>query len=350
MNVADEQLLETTSGWLAEGRAVASATVVRTWRSSPRPAGSRMIVDDAGRFAGSVSGGCVEAAVVEAAREFLRAAKPCTLRFGVTNEMAWEVGLPCGGKIEVFVGPVDAEVTRRLIEARNTRSVYALLTDLSTGEQRLVAPTALPDDLFAAERDFLERHGDQDISSVIEHDGRRTFVELLGPPVHLIVVGAVHLTQLLSELARLAGFEVTVVDPRRSFATPERFPDVRIVSEWPAAALHELGLDRRTAVVTLSHDAKIDEPALATALASDCFYIGALGGRKSQEARRTRLRDAGFDDSALQRIHGPVGLKIGALTTPEIAMAIMGQIIQRWRIPGGVDSGVRSHRRPRALP
>ncbi len=292
-----------------------------------------MVVDDAGRFAGSVSGGCVESAVIEAARKFMGDREPCTLEFGVTDEMAWEVGLPCGGKIEVFVGPVSAEITERLLQARGTRSLYALLTDLSTGEQRLIDPTALPHDLGPAEREFLERHGYQDISSVVEHDGRRTFVELLGPPLHLILVGAVHLGQVLSKLARMAGFAITVVDPRQTFATPERFPDVKLVSDWPAKALGELGLDRRTAVVTLSHDAKIDEPALATALESDCFYIGALGGRKTQESRRNRLRKSGFDDSALQRIHGPVGLKIGALTTPEIAMAIMGQIIQRWRLP-----------------
>jgi len=333
MSVDDEHVRETTASWLAEGRKLASATVIRTWRSSPRPVGSRMVVDDAGRFAGSVSGGCVESAVIQAVMQFMGDREPRTLEFGVTNEMAWEVGLPCGGKIEVFVGSVSAEITERLLQARGTRTLYSLLTDLSTGEQRLIDPAALPHDLNHAEREFLERHSYQDISSVVEHDGRRTFVELLGPPLHLILVGAVHLGQVLSELARMAGFAVTVVDPRQSFATPERFPEVRLVSEWPAEALGQLGLDRRTAVVTLSHDAKIDEPALATALRSDCFYIGALGGRKTQASRRDRLCKSGFDDSTLLRIHGPVGLKIGALTTPEIAMAIMGQIIERWRLP-----------------
>jgi xanthine dehydrogenase accessory factor len=239
--------------------------------------------------------------------------------------------------MEVFVAPLDTEINRRLVQAAGDRALHALTTDLDTGVQRLFDPDDRPADLTPAVDGFLDRAGFGEAAELVEQGDRRIFAQILGPPVHLILVGAVHLGQVVAELALTAGFRVTVVDPRRAFATPERFPRVVLRYEWPSEALAELGLDRRTAVVTLSHDAKIDEPALAAALRSDCFYIGALGGRKSQAARRERLRDGGFDARALERIHGPVGLDIGARTAPEIAVSIVAEIIGAWR--GGTVTG-----------
>lgn len=328
-----ESVLGIARAWLAEGERLAWATVVGTWRSSPRPVGSQMLVAASGRFAGSVSGGCVEAAVLVAARELLGGGPARSLKFGVSRDQAWEVGLPCGGTIEVFLAEAPPALVERLSEARARRESVARLSDLVSGAEEIwepgLASRVIGDDeaLARALGEALRREQSQ----LIEASGRRLFVHVVAAPLRLIVVGAVHLTQALAELARLAGIDVTVVDPRTEFASPERFPGVALSHEWPDIALEGLRLDRRTAVVVLSHDAKLDEPALAAALRSECFYVGALGSQRTQRARRGRLAESGFADAELDRIHGPVGLDIGALTTPEIAISIMAQLIQCWR-------------------
>jgi xanthine dehydrogenase accessory factor len=329
---ADTELVfEIASRWLSEGRRVAWATVVNTWSSSPRPLGSQMVVADDGRFAGSVSGGCVESAVILAAAELLGGGGPSVLAYGVSTEQAWDVGLPCGGKIEVFLAETPAWLVERLARAGRERTPLAYLTDLADGTQELWDPRSklVADD--EALRGAVEQAVHRELNRIVESQGRRVFVQVVTAPLRLVVVGAVHLTQALAELAELSGFELIVVDPRTAFATAERFPRARLVHDWPDVALAQIEPDARTAVVVLSHDAKLDEPALAAALGSDCFYVGALGSQRTQQARRRRLAEQGFDETQLARIHGPVGLDIGALTTPEIAIAIMAQIIQARR-------------------
>lgn len=327
-----EGVCEIASHWFDEGRRVALATVVNTWSSSPRPLGSQMAVADDGRFAGSVSGGCVEAAVIQAAGDVLAGGGHRLLAFGVSSEQAWEVGLPCGGKIEVFVAEAPRALVSELARARRARASVAYLTDLSTGAQELWPQEACPDEQGSGPLGpALARALHQEESRLLELAGRRLFVHVAAAPLRLVVVGAVHLAQALARLAELSGFELVVIDPRTAFATEARFPSARLLHDWPDVALRGLSPDRRTAVVVLSHDAKLDEPALATALRSECFYIGALGSRRTQLARRGRLEEAGFSDAELRRINGPVGLDIGALTTPEIAVAIMAQIIEHWR-------------------
>jgi xanthine dehydrogenase accessory factor len=332
MTIDAESVVEIASQWFDEGRRVAWATVVSTWSSSPRPLGSQMVVADDGRFAGSVSGGCVEAAVIQAAMELLGGGGHRTLVFGVSTEQAWDVGLPCGGKIEVFL----AEAPRALIEqvalARSGRSSVAHVTDLARGTQELWGP-GQAGSLHAGGplTQAIAQAVHHDRSQLIELEARRVFVHVTAAPLRLVVVGAVHLAQALAPLAELSGFELIVIDPRTAFATPQRFPGATLLHDWPDVALRGLAPDRRTAVVVLSHDAKLDEPALTVALESECFYIGALGSRRTQLARRVRLSEAGFSETELDRIHGPVGLDIGAVTTPEIAVAIMGQIIEKWR-------------------
>ncbi|MEY4545651.1 MAG: hypothetical protein RL685_1846 [Pseudomonadota bacterium] len=334
-----ESVLEKAESWCAAGQRLAWATVVNTWRSSPRPIGSQMLIASDGQFAGSVSGGCVEGAVIEAAGELLQGGATRTLSYGVSTETAWEVGLPCGGKIEIFLTELPPPLLRELLEARRARRTLACLSDLASGAQELWQP-GKPSHLLAGEAlaagaaQALRDEQDQ----LLELDGRRVFVQLLAAPLRLVVVGAVHLTQVLAELSAVFGFELVVVDPRTAFATPERFPTARLIHEWPDIALQQLGLDRRTAVVVLSHDAKLDEPALLAALRSDCFYLGALGSQRTQQARRRRLLEEGISEAALQRLHGPVGLDIGALTTPEIAVAILAQIIQVRRKPSAALS------------
>ncbi|MFQ5955710.1 MAG: XdhC family protein [Kiloniellales bacterium] len=217
-----------------------------------------------------------------------------------------------------------------ILAARDAKRPAALVTDLKSGLQSIVYPNeitgelGLNEDAVAAARGAL---GD-DRSGRIEDAGAGLFVQVFNPPARLILVGAVHIAQPLAPMAALAGYAVAVVDPRGAFATDRRFPGVRLIDEWPDQALAALAPDRRTAVVTLTHDPKLDDPALEAALRSEAFYIGALGSRRTHAARLERLRAAGFDDADLRRIHGPVGLSIGATSPAEIALSILAQITQ----------------------
>lgn len=216
----------------------------------------------------------------------------------------------------------------RLLKDRSTKSAVVLVTDIGSGAQALVYPRetfgelALDDDALPRIRQAMA----DDESGVMDHGGRRLFLHVQNPPLRLVVVGAVHIAQALAPMAALAGYSVTIIDPRRAFATDARFPDVTLVSEWPDEAMAGMKLDRRTAVVTLTHDPKLDDPALQTALRSDVFYIGALGSRKTHGARLARLKAEGFGDIECARIHGPVGLDIGASSPAEIAVSILAQI------------------------
>jgi xanthine dehydrogenase accessory factor len=231
----------------------------------------------------------------------------------------------------------------RLLASRDAKRSVARLTDIATGAEALVidgkAEGALAIDagLEAALLDALVREQ----SRLYESEGRRVFIHVLAPPLRLAIVGAGHISQYLSSIAGEAGFDVTVIDPRTTYASAERFPRAKLSHEWPDEALDAFGLDRRSAVVTLSHDPKLDEPALAAALRSDAFYVGALGSRKTQAQRRERMKAQGFTDAELDRIHGPVGLDIGALSPAEIAIAIIAQIIDVLR-PKKKGVGVRA--------
>jgi xanthine dehydrogenase accessory factor len=303
-----EDVTETARAWIERGSRVALATVIRTWSSSPRPVGSQLVLDERGRFEGSVSGGCVETAVIDAGLDVLETQVPKKLEFGVADERAWEVGLACGGRVEVFVAPADPVALAAIAARRGARGSFGTALDLETGALEVVPEGTWPAafDAGVVDNKFLR----------IEH-----------PRPRILVIGAVHLTQVLAQLATLAGFELIAIDPRAVFATPERFAGVDLRRGWPAPVLAEIGIDAHTAIVTLSHDPKIDEPALTAALRSSAFYIGALGSRKTQAARAQRLREAGFDDAQLARIHGPVGLAIGAKSTAEIAISIMAEVI-----------------------
>jgi xanthine dehydrogenase accessory factor len=326
-----ESVVDKAVGWLDGGARVALATVTQTWSSSPRPAGSQMAIDERGRFEGPVSGGCVEAAVVEASLDFLTTGKPRVLELGVTNERAWEVGLACGGRVEVFVGGADAGALKRIASYRDARATFGVAIDLESGATDVFREGEVPASLEAVWNDLVS--ADEGATTVLESTSARgrSFVRVERPPLRIVVIGAVHLTQVLAHLAKLAAFDVIVVDPRAAFANPERFPNVEVVCEWPEKAFERVVLDRRTAVIALSHDPKLDEPALGAALRSQAFYVGALGSKKTQASRRRRLAEAGFAEADLDRISGPVGLDIGAKTTAEIAISIIAEIIARRR-------------------
>lgn len=216
----------------------------------------------------------------------------------------------------------------RLLAVGRTSSGAALVTNLATGEQALVTGTGSEGDLRLGSDELARvlQVLNDDQSGMIETAAGPAFVEVWNPRPRLLVVGAVHAAQALVPLAHLAGYEVTVIDPRTAFGTPERFPDVTLLNDWPNEALPALAPDRRTAILTLTHDPKIDDPALAAALRSEAFYIGALGSRRTHARRVERLREAGFDDAAIGRIRGPVGLAIGARTPAEIAISIMAEV------------------------
>lgn len=321
-----DDVIEQALAWVSAGRTVALATVVGTWGSSPRPAGSQMAIDEAGAFVGSVSGGCVEGAAVTEALDVLKEGRPRLMDIGISNDRAWDVGLACGGRLQVYVERApDPATLRALVEERP----IALVTDLHSGRRALVrdgvarGDLALDGSVVATVQDHLR----DDRAGTIDDPAGALFVSVFNQPLRLVVVGAVHIAQALAPMAVAAGFDVTVIDPRRAFSTLERFPDVRLVHQWPDDALAAFGLDSRTAVVTLTHDPKLDDPALDAALKSDAFYIGALGSRKTQENRMTRLKEVGFDERALKRIHGPVGLDLGGRTPAEVAVAILSQIV-----------------------
>lgn len=211
---------------------------------------------------------------------------------------------------------------------RAARRAAILVTDLATNEQRLVREAEAASDPLA---ELIQERLRSGKSGVVEQDGRQLFLTVQVPPVKVVAIGAVHISQALAPMARNLDFDVTIVDPRTAFATPERFPDVPVLAEWPDAALPRLRLDRYTAMVALTHDPKIDDPALAAALAAECFYIGALGSKKTHARRVERLSAAGFGEEAIARIHAPIGLDIGAVSPAEIAIAILAEIVATLR-------------------
>ncbi len=327
------EVLERLAAWSDAGIGVALAAVMGTWGSAPRRPGSLLAVNARSEFAGSVSGGCVEAAVIEASLEVIADGRPRVLDYRVTNERAWEVGLACGGALQVYVERPGRELVGRLLSALAAKEPVVLATDVATGSSRLVRPLQLEPDLDPALAEAVRAAAERDRSGVVMTPGGSVFLRVFNPPVRLVLVGAVQIAQALAPMAQLAGYDVLVVDPRRAFATAERFPGIQLVSEWPDVALGLAGLDRRSAVVTLTHDPKLDDPALVAALRSEAFYIGCLGSQRTQAGRRERLAAMGFAQRDLARLHGPVGLPIGAISPGEIAVSILSQLVGALRKP-----------------
>jgi xanthine dehydrogenase accessory factor len=322
------EILPELDRWRARGDRIALGCVVATRRSAPRPVGSKLIVSETGELAGSVSGGCVESEVVEAAREVLAGGEPRLLTFGISDDMALSVGLPCGGEIDVWVGQPDRKLLDELAQvARNERRAV-FFTDLDDGSQRLV-----PDgDSDVA--DELIRSGH---SKVVELHGRRVFADVFGPPPRLFVYGAVDTADALCAAANAIGWRTIVADARARFATKERLPNAHeVIVAWPEEALARVAPDHTTAIMVLTHDDKFDLPLLTGALATEAYYIGALGSRRNQERRRERLLEAGLDESELDRISGPAGLDIGAHTPSETAVSMLAEIMA---VRAGRDGG-----------
>lgn len=331
--------------WLTDDLPVALATVVETWGSAPRRVGAKMALTASGKIAGSVSGGCVEGAVVDSGVEVLVSRRPELLHFGVADETAWNVGLACGGTIDVFVEPVDpisytfihglldeeepfATVTiingpvelvgKKLVVQRGGR-LFGQIDPALDGVAAAMARTALAGG--SSRRQLLDLP-----DSGIEPF--EVFIEVLKPAMTLVMIGGVHIAITLTAIAKELGYHTIVIDPRRAFGSKERFPHVdKLIQAWPEEAFKQIKLNASTAVASLTHDPKIDDPALKIALASPAFYIGALGSRKTHKRRLNRLQKDGIAEERLERIHGPIGLDINAGSPEEIAVSIMGEII-----------------------
>ena len=296
---------EAVRRWLARGDEVAVATVVATRRSAPRPLGSKLAISSTGELAGSVSGGCVESDVAERARAVLAGDGPELASYGIADEQAWEVGLPCGGEIDVFIERVDGE----LPDPAQPQVVYSVVEGPRVGTRWTA-------------QDGAER------TQLLEVDGERVFAEVLGPPPRLVVLGAVDLAEALCAAAKALGWRTVVTDARPRFATRERISSAdELHVAWPDEVLPALALDDRTAVVVLTHEERWDVPALAVALASDAFYVGALGSRRTQARRREQLLAHDVPEARLERLHGPAGLDLGAGTPAETALSILGEVL-----------------------
>jgi xanthine dehydrogenase accessory factor len=310
---APEQALK----WQHSGKGAALATVIQTWGSAPRRVGAQMAVSGDGEMQGSVSGGCIEGAVVVEALDALEKGTARVLEYGISDGDAFAVGLACGGTIKIYVEPIGTilpiKVLEELVEARTTRVGVAYEVNIATGARRLVHDGY-------SERFSKDRSG-------FEDDGQ-TFVAIHNPPLRLAIVGAVHIAQALMPMARIAGFDPVVIDPRGAFGSKARFPNETILEDWPDDALATYGLDARTALVLLTHDPKLDDPALHLGLRSKSFYIGALGSKRTHAKRIERLLEDGFIQTQIDRIHGPIGLDIGAASPQEIAVSILSEMVQ----------------------
>lgn len=320
------EVLGEVSEWTKAGEDIALATVVETWGSSPRPLGSKMVVTRSGKMAGSVSNGCIEGAVFEEAQKVLKSREPKVAAFGVADDVAFEVGLACGGHIEVFVQPLRP-VHQQLIAMLQRNEPATLRTNLTTGDAELVKGT--PPGVELARRD-----GD-------------LFTEPFRRLAHLIIIGAIHIAIPLHRLAKLMGYRITVVDARAKFATRERFPEAdELIVAWPDEAMARLAIDNSAYVVILTHDPKFDLPALRSVLKQDAGYIGAIGSRKTNQNRFDALRSEGFTEEQLSRVHGPIGLDLGSRGAEETALGILAEITAA-RF-GGTGNSMREVRASRA--
>lgn len=317
--------------WIQRGDRIALATVVAVRKSAPRPPGAKMAVNDSGEIIGAVSGGCVEGAVVEVADQVLRGAPPQLLHFGIADEEAWDVGLPCGGEIDVWVQELTPGKFVDIAREGGRAAEVTLLEGEPPGAKLLIPLNgAESGSLGSPKLDAQARQAAEDLIWVENSELRGPmFVDVVGPAPRLIMFGAVPIAAGLCTLARAARWRPYVIDPRARFATRERFPDAEeVIAAWPEPAFEALGgIDPATSIVVLTHDPKLDDAALTIALRSPARYVGAMGSRRAQEARRERLVAAGFEDEELERLAAPVGLDLGALSAEETALSILAEVV-----------------------
>ena len=350
------EVLEDLLAAYRSGEPVAMATVVRTWKSAPRPAGAAMLVTSAHEAVGSVSGGCVEGALFDVGLEVLANGRPQFLSYGVSDDEAFGVGLTCGGIIEVFAERVDRASWPELedvVASIGAQEPVAVATIVRApdevadriGRHLVIRPTGTEGSLGTARLDDTVREdalgllaagttGFLHYGSEGERlgEGLDVFVASYAPPAQMFVFGAIDFSAALVRVGKVLGYRVTVCDARPVFATAKRFPEAdEVVVDWPHRWLEKQQVDERTVIAVLTHDPKFDVPALKVALASKAGYIGAMGSRRTHENRLERLREAGVSEGELKRLHSPIGLDLGARTPEETAISIAAEIVQaRW--------------------
>ena len=322
LSLSDRELLVLAAQWHQDGQGVALAFVTSIWGSAPRQVGALLVIRQDMQIAGSVSGGCIEGAVIEAGLASLECSRAEMLSFGVADETAWQHGLSCGGEISVLVIPVSkatlpAATLQEMAQASATRLPISIEFDIAAGVAGPLSTTG------------TTKH----TASMLAAD-KASFLLYYPPPRHLILIGAVHISQHLAQMATQCGFQVSVIDPRGIFADPQRFPETTtLIHEWPSEALAGFTLDAASALVTLTHDPKIDDDALLPALASDMFYIACLGSARTHAKRKDRLAAQGISQARFETLSGPAGLDIGAKSPAEIAASILAELIAAWRLP-----------------
>jgi len=336
-------VLDKLDQWRESNQEIAVTTVVETWGSAPRPVGSKMITTMAGGIAGSVSAGCVEGAVIQEAQSVINSGKPRLIEFGVADETAWEVGLACGGKIKVFIEPgwaldgIYHIMKDNLISGKTFATITPLEDRLDTTNKKMliqsdgsiVGDLSLPEEAEFITEKALEFLENEKSGMLAFPDGTKIFVESYPLPSKLIIIAAVHLYDPFITIANATGFETILIDPREAFANRARFPHVnKLIRQWPQDAMNNLTIDRSAYIVVLTHDPKLDDPALQLSLKSNARYVGALGSRRTNQKRLQRLRKAGLTEEQLSLLHAPIGLDLGGRSQSEIAISIMAEIIQ----------------------
>ena len=315
-------ILPTALEWHISGTGAAVATVIRTWGSAPRPVGSQLAVSGEGDIIGSVSGGCVEGAVIIEALNTLKTGRNVILEYGVSDEDAFAVGLACGGNIQILVEPVgfglSESIVADLVCRCQRREPVAYSIDIKSGVNKVITLDI--------------NDGKKNVGTHTSGFYGAEFLVIYEKPLRMAVIGGVHIAQPLVSIARMSGFAVMVIDPRSTFLNAIRFPNVELSNLWPDDALKAFKPDSRTAIITLSHDPKIDDLGLIEALNSNCFYIGCLGSKKTHSKRLDRLSKIINSDVCLSRLHGPIGLNIQSRTPTEIAVSIMAEVIQSLRV------------------
>ena len=326
-----QDVLSELSLWKERGDRIALATVIDVQRSAPRPPGAKMAVNSRGEIAGSVSGGCVEGAVAEIADGILKGDPPQLLHFGIADSDAWDVGLPCGGEIDVWVQAYEPGRFEEIARAGGRAAEVTMLEGANPGAKLLIeADGARQGSLGAPELDDeAARVAAEQLWEEASERRDGLFIDVVGPSPRLIVFGAVDIAASLCLLARAAGWRSYVVDPRARFATSERFPDAEeVIAAWPEEAAAQLGgIDPATSIVVLTHDPKLDDAALLLALGSPARFVGAMGSRRAQAKRRERLLELGLGEDDLERISAPVGLDLGAISREETSLSILAEIV-----------------------
>jgi xanthine dehydrogenase accessory factor len=327
--VFDENILEEALVWLNMDLNVVLATVISTWGSSPRPVSSQMIVNSKNNFSGSVSGGCVEVNVIRECKKLINDGKLFKkIEFIISNDKAWEVGLACGGNIEVFLEKIDIskiKLIKDIATKKREGKSFSIVTNLKNGESFIFEKDKKIKSKFKKYFKKINLYFANKDSGIIKNTD--IFIKNYNKPIKIIIVGAVHIAQHLINFAKNLNFEIILIDPRKTFSKNKKYSNVKVINKWPNKAFNVIDTDTNSALVTLTHDPKIDDYAIQYALDNNFFYIGSLGSKKTHADRCFRLKQAGFPNSKIKKINGPIGIKLGGKSPPEIALSIISQLV-----------------------